>query len=273
MTVAAVDRCLRLIEALAGEPEPVELSSLAARVDLPMSATHRTLAAMSARGWVIQDPASQGYALSLRLAALGFRNLDARSLPDVVQDVLDRLATTTHEYCRLAILEGEDLVWVARAQGATVGLRYDPDMGEEIVLHATANGKAWLATLDEAEARRILTARGFATSRPLGPRCIADLDGLLAELERVRRNRYATAIEEAEEGTAAVAIPFRAGEGQTSPVAGTISVAGPLTRFPPERHRALADALESAAAELATLWPIRAYGRTGRAVSQQARVA
>ena len=64
------------------------------------------------------------------------------STTDARDEMLDELAERTHEYCRLAIVEGENLIWVARAQGAKSGLRYDPDMGQELVLHATANGKA-----------------------------------------------------------------------------------------------------------------------------------
>ena len=257
MTVAAVDRCLSLIETLAGEAEPLELSGLARRVGLPNSATHRILATLLERGWVIQDPASQKYALSLRLSTLAFRNLDARAVPDVVQSVLDRLALRTEEYCRLAIVEGEDLVWVARAQGARAGLRYDPDMGQEIVLHATANGKAWLATLPENEALRIVCARGFETRRPPGPNCIRGVDALRRHLEETRTRGFATAVEEAEEGAAAIAVTFAADTLPDSPVAGTLSVAGPLLRIGPARYEALARELRTAATEVAAIWPLR----------------
>src|SRR5262245_52909711 len=177
MTVAAIERCLGLIEVLAGESASLELGALAARAGMPKSAAHRTLTTLVARGLVVQDPATQGYALSLRFATLAFRNLDARRLPDLAQGALDALARATGEYCRLAVVEGESLVWIARAQGATAGLRYEPDMGDEVVLHATATGKAWLATLPENEALRIVCARGFAAQgsmgrplgRPLGP--------------------------------------------------------------------------------------------------------
>lgn len=267
MTVAAVDRCLSLIEVLAGEPEAQELSGLASRVGLPNSAAHRILSTLMHRGWVIQEPSTQKYALSLRLSTLAFRNLDARAVPDLVQSVLQRLAERTREYCRLAIVEGEDLVWVARAQGARAGLRYDPDMGQEIVLHATANGKAWLATLPENEALRIVCARGFETLRPAGPNCVRDVDSLRRHLAETRARGFATAIEEAEEGTAAVAVPFRADEGPDAPVAGTISVAGPLLRIGPERHEALAGELQSSAAEVATIWPLRKRQRAEPATS------
>ncbi len=257
MTVTAVERCLSLIEALAGEPEPVELVELARRVGLPNSATHRTLSTLLTRGWVVQDAASQNYSLSLQLSTLAFRDLEARTVPDIVQTVLNGLARRTHEYCRLAIVEGDDLVGVARAQGATVGLRYDPDMGHELILHATANGKAWLATLPENEALRIVCARGFDSVGPLGPRAIKDVDELRHHLAETRSRSYATAIEEAEAGTAALAVPFFANETDMAPAAGTISVAGPLVRISPERFEELSRELHDAAKEVTALWPLR----------------
>ncbi|RWA77946.1 MAG: IclR family transcriptional regulator [Mesorhizobium sp.] len=262
MTVAAVSRCLTLLELLAGEREPVELSDLADRLDMPASAVHRLIATLVNHGWVIQDDASQKYALSLRMSTLAFRNLDARNVPDVVQSVLTRLAAETREYCRLAILEGRDLVWVARAQGAVTGLRYDPDMGQEIVLHATANGKAWLSTLPEEEALELVYSRGFGARRKLGPNSARSVDELRVRLEETRQRGFATSLEEAETGTAAVAVPFRASSDPHAPVAGTISVAGPLIRITPDRWPELADALNRAATELSHLWPLRSRQRT-----------
>ena len=155
-------------------------------------------------------------------------------------------------------------MWVARAQGATVGLRYDPDMGQELVLHATANGKAWLATLPENDALRIVCTRGFDTVRPLGPRAIKDVDELRRHLIETRSRGYATAIEEAEAGTAVVAVPFFGNATDTAPAAGTISVAGPLARIRPERFEELSRELHDAAKEVTALWPLRNRQRGAR---------
>ncbi|WP_245482344.1 IclR family transcriptional regulator [Mesorhizobium sp. M4A.F.Ca.ET.050.02.1.1] len=261
LTIAAVSRCLTLLELLAGERESLELSELADRLDMPASAVHRLVTTLLNHGWVVQDSATQKYALSLRMSTLAFRNLDARNVPDVVQSVLNRLAAETREYCRLAILEGRDLVWVARAQGAVTGLRYDPDMGHEIVLHATANGKAWLATLPEEEALEIVYSRGFGTTRKLGPNSARTVDELRVRLEETRKRGFATSVEEAEAGAAALAVPFHASSDPDTPVAGTISIAGPLIRITPDRWPELADALKRAASDLAHIWPLRTRQR------------
>jgi IclR family acetate operon transcriptional repressor len=252
-----VDRCLSLIEALAEAPCNLSLGALAQQLDLPKSATHRLLQSLAGRGYVQQDPASQDYALSLKVALLAFRYLDARRLPDVAQDALDRLAQASGEYCRMALVEGEGLVWVARAQGATQGLRYDPPMGRDVVLHATATGKAWLATLPEQEALRIACARGFATPPGFGARAVKDVDELRHHLAATRARGYASAVEEGEPGTVALAATFRAYDGAGAPVAGTVSIAGPLVRLTETRVTELAPLLQDATARISALWPLR----------------
>lgn len=257
MSIAAIDRCLTILEALAGQREPVELTDLAARLDMPASTVHRTLTTLADRGWVTQPSDTQRYSLSLRMSTLAFRNLDARAVPDVVQTLLDKLAHETREYCRVAIVEGEDLVWVARAQGAVSGLRYDPDMGQEIVLHATANGKAWLATLSDEDAVRIVSARGFETHRPLGPNSATSAEELLERLSETRARGFAISNEEAEAGASAVAVPFYRSPQEGAPIAGTLSVAGPSMRITPDRYGELADTLRRAAMEISEIWSIR----------------
>ena len=252
-----VDRCLSLIEALAEAPSSVSLGALALQLDLPKSATHRLLQSLAQRGYVEQDSTSQDYALSLKVALLGFRFLDAHQLPDVAQSELERLARDAGEYCRIAIVDGEDLAWVARAQGATLGLRYDPPMGRDVVLHATATGKAWLATLPEQEALRIACARGFDTPPGFGARAIRNVDELRHHLDETRRRGYAIAIEEGEPGTVAIAAAFGAYPADSAPAAGPVSIAGPQVRLTEARVAELAPLLLRTAGEMTRLWPLR----------------
>ncbi len=157
----------------------------------------------------------------------------------------------------MAVVEGEGLVWVARAQGATQGLRYDPPMGRDVVLHATATGKAWLAALPEQEALRIVCARGFGTPPGFGARVVAGVDELRAHLAATRARGYAYAVEEGEPGTVALACPFRAFDDPQAPIAGTLSIAGPLVRLTEARVAEIAPRLLAATHDLAAAWPLR----------------
>ncbi len=254
MPVAAVDRCLTVLETLAASPTGIALGDLADRLSLPKSAAFRVLHTLADRGYVDQDAGGERYRLSLKLATLGFRYLDETSLPDLAQHALDALAASVREYCRMALVDGTRLAWVARAQGAPQGLRYDPPMGNDVVLHATATGKAWLATLPEADAMRIACAQGFEPRPGQGARALRTPDALARELAATRARGYAIAVDEGEVGIVALAAAFAPTPG--SPAVGTVSIAGPRARLDESRVGALAPLLLDAARTLGERWPL-----------------
>jgi IclR family transcriptional regulator, acetate operon repressor len=231
---------LDILEVLADASDGLALTEIAHRVKLAKSATHRLLTSLSESGFVTQNDATQHYRLTMRLAALGFRFLGETGITEVCHPVLDRLAANSGELARMAIVEPPTMTWVAKAQGARSGLRYDPDMGREVILHATATGKAWLATLPEREAVAIVRERGFGTPSRFGPRAMHNEAELKRELAETRRRGYGIAIEEGEPGTAAIACIVRASLARDAPVVATVSVAGPTVRLTPARRTVLA---------------------------------
>jgi DNA-binding IclR family transcriptional regulator len=158
------------------------------------------------------------------------------------------------EYCRIALVDRTRLTWVARAQGAPHGLRYDPPMGGDVVLHATATGKAWLATLPEDIALRIAGAQGFAALPRQGSRAVRTVDALAREIAATRARGYAIAIDEGEIGIVALAAAFA--PSPDAPAAGTVSLAGPRARLDDARLASLVPALLEAARELGARWPL-----------------
>jgi len=179
------------------------------------------------------------------------RVLHATGLTDRVQPVLDRVARDTRELARVAVALPDCLVWLAHAQGAPPGLLYQPALSDPVRPHATATGKAWLATLGRAEAMAIAHAGGLGTVRPTTRTLTSDA-ALARDLARIRVRGFAVAEEEAEPGVVAIAVAVRPSPG---PAVATISVAGPLVRLPEARHAAVAARLGQAANELAALWP------------------
>ncbi|MDU2875045.1 MAG: IclR family transcriptional regulator, partial [Pseudomonas aeruginosa] len=152
MAGSLIERALGLLELLASDARGLPLQQLADRLDIPKSAAHRMLAELIRLGYVRQDDDTSRYRLSTRLAALGFRFLASSGVVDLVQPVLDGLARETGELVRLGVIEGDRQTWIAKSQGATSGLRYDPDMGREAPLFYTASGHAWLASLSDKAA-------------------------------------------------------------------------------------------------------------------------
>ena len=245
-----LERCVETVEALTLAPEGVRLSDLARELDMPKAAAHRLLTELLRLGWV-EQVADGAYRLTHRLPLVTQRVLHATGIAALAQPVLDQVARDTKELARLAVALPDCLVWLAHAQGAPPGLVYQPTLSDPVRPHATANGKAWLATLDPRQAMAIARAGGLGTLRPT-PRTITTEAALRADLDRIRMRGWAVAEEEAERGVVAIAVAVRPGQGAA---VATISVAGPLVRLPEERRPAIAARLAAAALELATIWP------------------
>ena len=249
-----VDRVMDIIELLADEPNGLPLSDIARRLEMPKSAAHRLLSSLVNRRFAVQDDASQRYRLTVKLAAIGFRVLSGAGTSDICQPSLDRLAIRTGELVRLALAEGDTLFWIAKSQGALSGLRYDADLGQAVVLHATATGRAWLSTMNDEAAVSLVKKRGYVVPARFGKPVVRDESGLVKELVDTRTRGYGMAIEEGEPGICAMAIAIL---GRDGIAVGTVSIAGPASRFMPERMKELAPDLAATVSEIADLWPAR----------------
>jgi DNA-binding IclR family transcriptional regulator len=269
MTHVPAERCLSIIQLLAEDAAELPLGEIAERCGLPKSGAHRLLATLVDLGWVRQDPQTSFYQLTMRLAILGQKFYVATGIPDICQPLLDRLARSSREFVRLAVVDSDSLVWVAQAQGAAGGLMYQPSLTTTTVpLYATASGKAWLSTLPSDRAVQVVLKNGgFDRANDYGPNVIRSVEGLMRGVEATRERGYGIANSEAEPGVTALAAAIRSGPDGAA--VGTVSIAGPSVRMTEQRVRELAPSVIAAASELSSLWPLRQ--RAGR--SQDGRDA
>ena len=245
-----MERTLAILELLVSNPDGLPVSTIADNLDMPASAAHRLLKGLSQLGYVRQIRSQGDYALTIRLAALGLNFLGKTGVTDIAQPTLDRLASVSHELVRLSVIDYPNLVWVGVAQGATGGLRYDPgqDQGSVAHLASTAGGLAWLSTLSDDEALKLIAAQGIAPPHGAGrhaPRSMADV---MAAIEETRKRGYSISIDSFHAGMAAMAVPIRR-EPEGSPI-GCLSIAGPSVRFTAERMEELLEPLQEAASEI-----------------------
>ena len=238
-----------MLEHLAGHPEGAPLSDIASTLSMPLSAAHRLLAELVKSGYVRQLRGQGDYGLTIKLVALGLGYLGASGLVDVAQPALDRLALESGELVRLAIIDGEDLVFVAKAQGAVRGLRYDPDMGLSVRLSCSAAGHAWLSTLGDESALQKVMRQGFGPPSAYGPKAPTTVKTLLAFVRAARKRGYATTIEMFAPAMSAMAAPVVV----QGVAIGVVTIAGPSVRLDEARMKHLGGALIQTARELAVL--------------------
>jgi IclR family transcriptional regulator, acetate operon repressor len=248
MAGSLLSRALHIVELLGQQVGGLHLQSLADELDVPKSAVHRLLAELTRLGYVRKSDETGRYLLTTKVVSLGFRYLAESGVQDVAQPILEDLARKTGELVRLGVVDGDAQVWVAKAQGARSGLRYDPDMGSQAQLSCTATGLAWLAALPEAEALRLVGKQGFGKLNEYGPQAPRTLASLRQRMAQARAAGYAWVVDSSAPGTSAMAATLR--HPVTKRVLGTVSVAGPSVRLTEERMAALAPIMLEAAAEL-----------------------
>jgi len=137
-------------------------------------------------------------------------------------------------------------------------------MDSPVTLHATANGKVWLASMpnDRAIECALGAGLGKAASRACWPKAINSIEQLIPELELTRQRGYGLVVEEAEPGVAALAVPVQSLTNGT--VVGTMSMAGPVMHVQPERYDDFVALMKEATLKLGAVLPRESVGANVR---------
>ncbi|BBB00923.1 putative IclR family transcriptional regulator [Actinacidiphila reveromycinica] len=216
--VQSLERAFDLLERVADAGGEVGLSELSASSGLPLPTIHRLMRTLVDCGYVRQQP-NRRYALGPRLIRLG--ESASRLLGAWARPHLAELVETTGETANMALLDGDEAVYVAQVPSRH-SMRMFTEVGRRVLPHSTGVGKALLAQVPPERARALLARTGMPAATE---HTITDPDVLLAELERVRERGYAVDDNEQEAGVRclAVAVPG-------APTAAAISISGPAAR-------------------------------------------
>jgi DNA-binding IclR family transcriptional regulator len=225
-TIQSVDRALTVLSLLAQHGE-LGVTEIAALLDVHKSTAFRLVTTLELHELVEQHADRGKYRLGvgvLQLAGATTARLDIvqRSRP-----VTRKLAQDLGETVNITVLSGHEALYVDQT-AANAALQPHNWVGQRIPLHATSNGKVLLAHVSE-ERFAELTA---APLRRFTDRTKTDVHTLRAEVDAVRRNGYAIAVDELEIGLTAVAAPISGPDGE---VTGSVSASGPTFRIPTDR--------------------------------------
>ncbi len=216
--VQSLERAFGLLERMADAGGETGLSELAASSGLPLPTIHRLMRTLVACGYVRQQ-ANRRYALGPRLIRLG--ESAARPLATWARPHLARLVEETGETANMALLDGDEVVYVAQVPSRH-SMRMFTEVGRRVLPHSTGVGKALLAGLPDRDVRELLGRTGMPAATE---RTLTDPDAFLAALVTVRELGFAVDDNEQEIGVRCIAVPVPA-----APTAAAISVSGPAGR-------------------------------------------
>ncbi|WP_439573032.1 IclR family transcriptional regulator domain-containing protein [Phreatobacter sp.] len=219
-----LEKGLAVIACFDAGRQRLSIADVARLTGLTRATARRCLITLHRLGYAETD--GRLFALTPRVLRLGYAYLSSTPLTAILQSALERLSEAIGESASASILDGTDIVYVARAATRrimSVGL----SVGVRLPASCTSMGRVLLAGLDETEARRRIEA---SPRRALTARTITDPDRLMACLAAVRRDGHAVIDQELEIGLVSIAVPVVDRTGRTL---AAINVGTHASRFPP----------------------------------------
>jgi IclR family transcriptional regulator, pca regulon regulatory protein len=200
-------RGLAVIQAFTRESAAMTISQISQKTGIPRAAVRRCLYTLRALGFAdTQD--GRHYVLRPRILSLGHAYLSSLPLTEIAQPLLRSISNELNESSSIAILDGDDIVYTARASVSRI-MTIDLHVGSRLPAMFTSMGRVLLAYRpDDLDARLARVA-----FRPLTPHTITDAARMRAEIDRVRRTGYAIVDQELELGLRSIAVPIMASDG------------------------------------------------------------
>ena len=245
--VHSLERGLSVIRCFSDERPRLTLSEVARQTGLSRASARRSLLTLQTLGYVSSD--DRQFFLTPRVLTLGYAYLSSLSFADVAQSHLADLANEVHESCSASVLEGVDIVYVARAATKRI-MTISLSVGTRLPAYATSMGRVLLAALPDDQLNAYLDQ---GTLAPLTERTIVDRDQLSAELARTRTRGWCLVDQELEDGLRSVAVPVHDASGR---VVAAVNTSAHATRVPLTtlQKSFLAKLKDCAAAIDAELW-------------------
>lgn len=206
--MTSLGRGLVVLSVFSQHPREVTMSQISTETGISRAAVRRVLYTLEKLGYVGEQ--GRGFVLLPRVLGMGGAYVASSSMTAAAQPVLDALRDDVHESCSLGVLDGDDVLYVARAETVrimSIGLR----AGSRLPAYCTSMGRILLAALPRD------TLENYLERNPLRPRTqrtMTRMDEFLETLERVRREGVSLVDQELEIGLRSIAVPVRARSGE-----------------------------------------------------------
>ena len=217
------------------------MTEIANEIGVHKSTAFRLVATLEAHRLVEQTEERGKYRLGVGLLRLAGATTARLDLVQEARPVCRQLASDTGETVNIAVLSESSALYLDQVAGSSA-LQPHNWVGQHIPLHATSNGKVLLSGLSRQQCDAILNKLSAYT-----PVTITTKSKLRAELDQVREQGYALAVDELEVGLTAAAAPIRNVHGD---VVASMSVSGPTFRITNDRIDEVVTKLVEAADEV-----------------------
>lgn len=237
--LSSVAMAVRLLKSFSEGEAEIGVTTLSRRLGVAKSTVYRLASTLVSEGLLEQNPETEKYRLGMSLFGLGALVRQRMNVATDARPFLFHLREATGETVHLAILEGEDIIFVLNLE-SNQAIRMRADLGARKPAFCTAEGRAMLAYQHDDSVDDIL---GHSLVQRT-PKTIVDPQQIRMSLQEVRLRGYAMEDEQSELGMRSVAAPIRNSNGR---VIAAIGLAGPIQRISDEAIASFAPLVVDAA--------------------------
>ena len=202
--VTALARGLAVMLTLSDKKRRMSIAQISHRTGIPRAAARRSLHTLSKLGFVAADDARRFF-LRPRVLSFSHAYLSSSPLAVLAQPILDRLGESLHEACSLGILDGDEIVYLARSASSRI-MSPALNVGRRLPAYCTSIGHVLLAHLPPQELDDYLNRARF---HPYTEHTLTSPERLRSVLKEVREAGLAFASQQMEARLCTLAVPVR----------------------------------------------------------------
>ncbi len=217
--IAGLEKGISVIECFDDANPRLTASQAGARCGLTRTAARRHLLTLQHLGYVASD--GKLFWLTPRVLRLGQSYLESAGLPRIVQPFLQRVTAATHESAYVSVLDGDDIVYIAR-NGSNRAMNTGYVLGSRVQAQVTAAGLLMLASREPVWLENWL---GTHQLKAYTSYTTISKDRLRVDLARVRERGWAISEQQLELNYRGIAVPLRDRHGD---VIGALSCTMPI---------------------------------------------
>jgi len=207
-TMGGLAKGLAVIRAFTREHAALTLSEIAARARMPAATARRCILTLEELNYVMRK--GRSFFLRPKVLELGAAYIESMDIDRLTQPHLEELARVTDDSAAVSVLDGNDIVYVARASVRTL-LRLEAHVGSRFPAHVTSMGRVLLAGLSADRLNRYFSTQDFVA---LTDRTVTDRRKVRQLIMACRRVGYSAVEDELAYGVVAVAVPIFDLQGQ-----------------------------------------------------------
>jgi len=223
--IQSLEKGLKVIAIFDADHQKLTVTEVAKAVDLTRANARRILLTLQYLGYVHSD--GKYFSLTPKTLTLGYAYLSTLPFEQLAKPYMKRLAEAVNESCSISVMDGPDIVYVARVQTSrimTIALR----VGTRLPIHATSMGRVLLAGMEEEALVKAVSKIDFQRFTEY---TITDTEMFLEDIVETRKRGWALVDQELEIGVRSIACPIR---DKQNKVLGALNISGHASRVSKE---------------------------------------